>query len=108
MLLAQREYFWANAKSKDYAKYMDTIYLNPTKIKEEMAKYPHLYKDTCTTDKISYNKDVMHKHRQSTVPRLRHTCNTLFGFIIAIIEMMILVYIKRIQHKPDWYTSFKS
>lgn len=100
-LLAQRTYFWQTAKHTDYAKSMDAVYLNPTKIREEMKKYPQIYRDIDQTQ--APHKTVAHIKREKNISSIEHGIKSIIWFITAISEMIRLVYFRRMHKKINWH-----
>ena len=76
--------------------------MSPAEILEEMKKYPNLY----DLEKLQ-NLKIIHAPLsfvgQKSFPKISHALKTVYGFFIAWIEMMNLVYLKKIHKKPNWY-----
>jgi hypothetical protein len=49
---------------------MDAVYLNPTEIREEMKKYPQIYKDINQT--TAPHKTVAHIKREKNISSIEH------------------------------------
>ena len=100
-LLEERERFSEKA-SGHYVNYAQTVYMSPAEILEEMKKYPNLY----DLEKLQ-NLKIIHAPLsfvgQKSFPKISHALKTMYGFLVAWIEMMNLVYLKKIHKKPNWY-----
>ena len=94
-LLSQRIFFAQHSGNQSHTEYVDQLYLNPEQISEEMKKYPDIYKDISN---ISI-RNLKPKTSNSTkpFPKRKHTIQTIFGFLVALMEMIWLIYILRIH-----------
>ena len=101
-LLEERERF-AERASGLYVNYAHTVYMSPAEIVGEMKKYPDLYDLVKLQNmKVSYVPESY--VGQKSFHKTSHALKTVYGFLIAWIEMVNLVYLKKIHKKPNWYS----
>lgn len=101
-LLEERECFSEKACGL-YVNYAHTVYMSPAEILEEMKKYPNLY-DLVKLQSLKISNVSKSYVGQKSFPKISHALKTVYGFLIAWIEMMNLVYLKKIHKKPNWYS----
>ena len=100
-ILSQRIFFAQQSNDQAHTEYVDKIYLNPEQIQEEMKKYPHIYKDISTIS--IQNIKSKPSHTNKPFHQRKHTMQTIYGFLVAIMEMIWLIYIQRMHKKPNRY-----
>ncbi len=100
-LLAQRTSLKQKNTDQAHSEYVDHLYLNPKQIQQEMKKYPDIYPDT--RNNSTQNLAPKTSNPFKPFPKRKHTIQTIWAFIIAITEMMRLIYIQRMHKKSNRY-----
>lgn len=101
-LLKERESF-SEKSHGSYQNYARTVYFSPIEILEEMKKYPDMY-NSRELENLKTICAPVFDVKQKSFPRFFHALETIYGFLVAWVEMMNLIYLKKIHKKPNWYS----